>query len=210
MNSCSAQLKFESQLLLLASKSVSRRNLLEQARIPFQIIGQEANEFDCDWTLPLEALVVAIALYKMKHAQLPEPQDGQVIYVLTADTLSQNKNNKIHAKPLDKDDAIAQIKALSGKSRVSTGFCLEKRRGSSYGWITENQVIQAVTAECFFEVPDDWIEDYVKYTGLLDQTGALTIEGFGMQFVKELHGSYSAILGLPLYELRQALFQMQK
>jgi septum formation protein len=190
--------------LFLASGSLSRQTLLQQARIPFVLIKQDANEYDCDWTLPLEELVVTIALYKMEKAHLPTAH-GERIVVLTADTLPQDSQGIIHAKPKNREEAVAQIKALSGTCTVSTGFCLEEKRYLNGQWQTQKQICKAVTAECFFKIPDRLINTYLATTELLKNSTGITIENYGMQFLKEIHGSFSTILGLPMYELREAL-----
>src|SRR5579864_8294380 len=98
--------------LYFGSKSQSRRMLLEEAHIPFRVIEQNADETACDWTLPLEQLVMSIALHKMEHVMLPAGnQEEEVCFVLTADTMSHDSSGTIHGKPIDRNDAIAKIKA---------------------------------------------------------------------------------------------------
>src|SRR5690606_3744651 len=99
-------------VLYFGSKSQSRRLLLEESRIPFVCVDQEADEAQCDWGLPLPQLVLSIALHKMEHVIIPDGKyDGEVCFVLTADTMSHDKTGTIHAKPVDRFDAIAKIKA---------------------------------------------------------------------------------------------------
>lgn len=192
--------------LLVASSSASRRVLLQTMRINFAIIKQDADEHACDWSLPLETLVAVIAVHKMAHAQLPSnAQEGDVIFVLTADTLTQDMTDVVHGKATTIQEAVAQIKAQRAGSKVSTAFCLDKKIFTDGIWITQQQIVQAVTATCIFDVPEAFLEKYLDYFSNLHSAGSIAVEEFGMQFLKDIQGSYSGLLGLPLFELRQAL-----
>ena len=71
-------------VLYFGSKSQSRRMLLEESQIPFVVVGQDANESECDWGLPLPQLVLSIALHKMDHVILPDGNDeGDICYVFS-------------------------------------------------------------------------------------------------------------------------------
>lgn len=195
--------------LLLASGSASRKKLLEQSQIPFLVIGHNADEQSCDWKKSLEQLVNSIAIAKMEHALLPPGNENDIIFVLSADTLGQDSCGTIHGKPIDKEHAIFMIKALRGHGRCSTAFCLDKKKSISGSWVLQERITHVVTAQYEFDMPDDWIEHYIKTVPTyLDISGGVTIEGYGAQFLKSISGSYSTILGLPLFELRQALEQI--
>lgn len=192
--------------LYFGSKSAPRRMLLEQSQIPFIVVDQNADEAKCDWTLPLPQLVLSIALYKMQHVILPSGEtEGQICFVLTADTMSHDKTGKIHGKPIDKEDAISKIKAAREGSFLCTAFCLDKKIWRDNKWEIEERIADIVSAEFLYYVPDEWIGYYLEYTPYLDVSGAIAVETFGNQFLKTVHGSYSTIIGLPLFEVRQAL-----
>jgi len=199
---------FTSYTLLLGSKSQSRQQLLSEARIPFTVVSQDANETACDWNLPLVQLVEQIALYKMQHVQLPTGNKGEYCFVLTADTLSQDADGKINGKPTDKTDAIAKIKAARSGSQLCTAFCLDKRIWHKNAWEVDQRIQKAVSAEYIFNIPDQWIEVYLKNSLGLSASNAIAVEGFGAQFLQVVHGSYSTIVGLPMFELRQALEEL--
>ena len=193
-------------VLYFGSKSQSRRMLLEESQIPFVVVGQDANESECDWGLPLPQLVLSIALHKMDHVILPDGNDeGDICYVLTADTMSHDKTGKIHGKPIDRDDAIAKIKASAAGSFLCTGFCADRRVWRNNVWVLEERITDVVSAEFIFFVPDNWIDIYLEKTPFLDVSGGMAIEKYGNQFLKTVQGSYSTIIGLPLFEVREAL-----
>lgn len=196
-------------ILLLASKSVSRQQLLRQAHIPFTIVNQDANEHDVNWNMPLSQLVTILAIYKMANVQLPPGKhDGDTCFVLTADTLSQDLDGTIQGKPTDRADAIAKIKSARAGSKLSTAFCLDRKVWTDRKWHNDERITQAVGSEYIFDVPDALIESYLDSSIALQTAGAITIEDIGMQFLKTVNGSYSTIIGLPMFELRQALHKI--
>lgn len=192
-------------ILYLASKSQSRKTLLTKAGIPFELLEQDADEAQCDWTLPLAAVVESIARFKMEQVIGPHKQEGTIIFVLTADTLSVDNTGKIRGKPTDLDHAVAMIKAARGPNNVcGTAFCLDKKIMKNGGWHTQQRIIGYAQATYHIDIPDAMIEDYIKKADALNGAGAIKIED-GAQFVKSIQGSYTAIIGLPMFELRQAL-----
>lgn len=199
--------------LYLGSKSRSRQDLLRQAGIPFVLADADCDEKACDWGMPLEQLVKTIALAKMEHVVLPSSaREGEEIFVLTADTLGINSEGRICGKPADKEDAIAMLKTYRTGVRTGTGFCLDKRVWRAGAWEIAERIVRYVDATYIFDVPDACIDYYFDNLPLLnngctymDLSGAVAIEGVGMSFTGSIHGSYTAIAGLPLFELRQAL-----
>lgn len=193
-------------VLYFGSKSQSRRMLLEESQIPFITINQDADESLCDWGLPLPQLVLSIALYKMQHVILPDGKhEGDRCFVLTADTMSHDKMGVVHGKPVDRADAIAKIKATAAGSFLCTGFCLDRKVWKNDAWVIEERIADVVSAEFMFVVPDNWLDIYLEKTPFLDVSGGIAVEKFGNQFLKMVQGSYSTIIGLPLFEVREAL-----
>jgi septum formation protein len=196
-------------ILLLGSQSASRKMLLEDAQIPFMVLSQSADEKSCDWTLPRQQLVTAIAEHKMNNLLLPAGmQDGEFCFVLTADTLSQDLSGVIHGKPTDKEDARLKIQAARAGAYLSTAFCLEKKIWRQGSWHLLERIQQCVDASYVFDIPDEWIDMYLKKSLGFFASNAIAIEGFGAQFLRSINGSYTTIVGLPMFELRQALMKL--
>ncbi len=195
--------------LYLASQSPIRRHLLEKACIPFQIIPQSTDERTLNWDRPVLDVVPAIARLKMDHALLPPGEEKEHRFVLTADTLCVDHQGKVHGKPVDITDAIRMIKLWRLGCSVVTAFCLDKKIYSDGTWRTETRREQTVSSSLNFSIPDRWIEEYLRRTKPLEIAGAVAIEGYGFQFVKSIAGSYTTILGLPMYELIEALTELQ-
>ena len=191
--------------LYLGSKSCSRQELLSNAGILFELVGQDADETVCDWNLPFKEIVARIARHKMTHVILPAGTENDVCFVLTADTMTCTPDGSISGKPVDRDDAIAMIKAAKNNVITGTAFCLERKRWHAGSWCTEKCIEGYAEGSCPYVVPDAWLETFLEHPFVYSYAGALSVEGFGAQFVKEVHGSYSAIRGLPMFELREAL-----
>jgi len=196
------------KVLFFASESPSRQMLLREAEIPFVAISHNADETVCDWDLSLVQLVSSIASEKMAHVRLPDGVDGQIAFVLTADTLSQDIDGKVQGKPRDREDAIAKIKSARDGSRLCTAFCLERRVWSDGAWQVQNRIERAVETRYRFCIPDEWIDIYLERSPGMRASNAIAVEGYGAQFLQEVEGSYSTIVGLPMFELREALSEI--
>lgn len=191
--------------LYLASGSLARRTLLEQARIPFTLISHHANEQLCVLEPSLVESVEKLAQFKMNHSILPLVNGQTELFVLTADTLTQDISGKIFGKPKDKTDAVHMIRLLRTGSRIATGACLRVYEAVNEQWILKNEVVLGVESTCVFDVPDECIEDYLNNIDWRSCAGAIQIEGYGFRYLKWIEGSYTAILGLPLYEITAEL-----
>lgn len=196
-------------VLYLASKSPSRQLLLTEARIPFTLLAQHADEAACMSGGTIEETVLRIAQSKMEHALLPDHvQSGDVIYVLTADTMVQDVHGVIHGKPVDRADARAKLISARHGNYLATGFCVERKEWCNGAWQTKARIEQVVTARYLFSIPDRWLDYYLDNTIGMHCAGAAAVEGFGAQFLQRVEGSHSCIIGLPLYEVREALEQL--
>ena len=194
--------------LFLGSKSQSRQELLKSAQIPYKIVNQDADETVCDWDVPFAEIVKSIASYKMEHVVLPAGQDGDGCFVLTADTMTCNTDGSINGKPVDRADAIKKIKSAKEGAVTGTAFCLERKIWRNNDWHTEQRIERYAHGYCSFDVPSQWLEIYLAQPFIFSSAGAIFIEGFGAQFVREFSGSYTAIIGLPMFELRESLTEI--
>jgi len=196
--------------LFLGSNSQSRQRLLQEAHIPFEVVGHSADETACKvGSMSPQQLVETIALEKMKHVNLPaSASGGDVCFVLTADTLCITQDGEVQGKPADKFDAIEKIKAARGGAQVGTAFCLDKRVYKFDEWKVAKRIQEFVHTDYVFDVPDEWIDLYLEKSLGFSGSGAIAVEAFGDQFLKTVNGSYSAIIGLPMFELRLALIEI--
>lgn len=203
-----------SHILYLASQSKSRHKLLIDSGISFITVDQNADEKNFDHNLPLKELVQAISISKMKYVKLPVGKfENEICFVLTADTLGQDSKGQICTKPKDKSDAIRMLRSYRDGAQTGTSFCLDKKIWKNNEWHLVRRISGYASAEYIFNVPENWIERYFDLSiraGIhyLNVSGAVAIEEFGAQFLKSLNGSYNAVVGLPLYEVRRALDEL--
>jgi septum formation protein len=117
--------------------------------------------------------------------------------VLAADT-TVVLGDAILGKPRDRADALGMLARLSGRThRVMTGVYL-------YSAALENGSLVETEVE-FITLSGDICEAYLATGEAWDKAGAYAIQGFGGAFVRAIHGSYSNVVGLPLFETWQLL-----
>ena len=195
--------------LFLASGSAGRRALLADALIPFEVINQDADESEISLDAPLKAVVQNLAQLKIDHVILPADLSvDQEIFIVTADTLTVGADGLFLGKPTSREHAVEMIVGHRGRLTLTgTGFCLEKRICVDGVWVAEKRILGYGEGYCGFEVSDEHIDFYLDRIPFLTVSGAVALgEGyFSQQFVREIQGSYTAIIGLPLFEVRQAL-----
>ncbi|MBP6869915.1 Maf family protein [Candidatus Babeliales bacterium] len=194
-------------VLYIASNSASRKNLLEQAQIPFRVIAQDADESLIDTNQSLSQIVTQIAQLKMQHAQIPQGEyENEICFVLTADTMGLTKSGRILTKPVDRADAIMMLEDARIGTLTVTGFCLRKLQWQQGFWVVVEEVVDVDQANSIFNVPDQFLDFYLDAIPFLSVSGAISIEGIGAQFLASVSGSYEAVVGLPMFKLRDYLF----
>lgn len=177
-------------MLILASKSPRRKELLKQIGIPFVVVVSDAEEVSGNSWTPA-ALVVENAKRKARAVAEKYPDSP----VLSADTVVSSEG-KIFGKPKDKDEARKMLTALSGKMHeVTTGLAL----------INRNEIRTTnVTTKVFFDTMTKAdIDAYIATEESMDKAGAYAIQGKAARFIEKIEGSYSNVVGLPLNALIQ-------
>ena len=176
--------------LVLASGSPRRRELLAQVRVPFTVVAADVDETPLPGEAPRD-LVRRLAMAKATAVE-GDP-------VLAADTIVE-VDGEILGKPADADDARRMLTRLSGRShRVHTGVAV--RRGEQLG---VEVVTTIVTFVALTTVSIDW---YLATGEPFDKAGAYAIQGRAGAFAERIEGSYSGVMGLPLFETAGLLRQ---
>lgn len=179
--------------IILASQSPRRKQLLEWAEIPFEIIVKETDEHFPPG-IPPEEIAVYIARNKARAVQ--ELAGGRTI--LAADTIVV-LNDHIIGKPVHREDAVSMLLALSGeKHRVITGVVIQK---------DGNEIAFAdVTEVEFHELTTEQIEFYVDKYKPYDKAGAYAIqEWIGVVGIKSIDGDFYNVMGLPVSRVVRVL-----
>lgn len=195
--------------LYLASSSQSRQQLLTDAGFSFEILQTSSEPEPFDATASIEHNVTAAAAFKAKTAVLPTTANSAPsIFVITADTLIADIAGNIMRKPENLAHAHKQLRQLrTGKCTIATAAVIKKfDRLPHGGWkIVESELIYSESFAEFY-VPDEQFDAYFSRLPIaLHACGSGIIEGFGAQFLKTFQGSYSGALGLPIFEVAQAL-----
>ena len=178
--------------LFLASASPRRRELLAQIGVPFSLLEVTVDETPSPTESP-EAYVERVARAKAQAGlALLGDGDGCVLGADTSVVLDQH----ILGKPADRADGLAMLAALSGRThRVMTAVALASRTACE---------VRIVISEVTFRAIDEAeAEAYWASGEPQDKAGGYAIQGWGAVFVSQLHGSYSAVVGLPLCETAQ-------
>lgn len=176
--------------LYLASGSPRRRELLTQIGVSYLTLSAPVDEN----TLPDESPIAYVERLARAKAQagLAALADTHEAVVLGADT-AVVLDGRILGKPADRDEALATLSALSGRSHdVLTAVALV-----SPGRVVARVVTSQVTFRALSQAE---IDAYWASGEPQDKAGCYGIQGLAAVFVSQLHGSYSAVVGLPLCE----------
>jgi septum formation protein len=182
-------------LVYLASASPRRQELLTQISLPFALLPQQIDEANHANEAPQD-YVLRMAREKAQAA-LQDPECTLSIPVLSADT-TVVCHDKILGKPADLDEALGMLKLLSGrKHQVMTAIAIATRQKIQLKLATTDVHFRTLTPA---EMTAYW------HTGEChDKAGAYAIQGKGAMFISRIEGSYSNVVGLPLFETMQLL-----
>lgn len=185
--------------LYLASGSPRRAQLLGQLGLSVNKIASDidetphAQELAQSYTerMAWQKSEQALALFTAAHGHSPDKP------VLTADT-SVAVDGHILGKPTDHADAIAMLQQLSGRSHQVISSVVVWHQG-------ERQQATQISTVTFRTLSDAEIQAYVASGEADDKAGAYGIQGMAAVFIEHLSGSFSGVMGLPLFETAQLL-----
>jgi septum formation protein len=192
-----------SDLIYLASQSPRRRELLTQIGVAHELLlptpEEDAESLEqvrpgeapVDYVQRVTALKLIAARARLARA------GGQNRPILCADT-TVAMGDTILGKPEDANDAQRMLRALSGQThRVFTAVAI--------GWGDKTAQVCCESRVTFATISDAEIADYVASGEPMGKAGAYGVQGRAAAFIARIEGSYSGIMGLPLFETAQAL-----
>jgi septum formation protein len=189
----------------LASRSARRRELLKQMGVNFEMLllregaGREA-DFDetpqpgeqaRDYAIRVARLKAEAGWIRLEQRRLMRHP------VLSADT-TVALNNEILGKPKDREDAVAMLKRLSGTSHFVYSAVAVKFNDRLEFAASDTEVR-------IKQLSDDEIRRYVATGEPFDKAGAYGIQGKGGMFIEHISGSYTGVVGLPVFETAKLL-----
>jgi septum formation protein len=171
-------------MLILASQSPRRREILERAGIPFIVRAAGVPEQRAGDEPPREYV------RRLARAKADAIECSPSEVVLGADTVVVLDSHVLE-KPANDADAARMLRLLSGREHsVITGICL--RQGT--GGVAE----EIETRVRFVEMTDAEIDEYVATGEPQDKAGAYAIQGFASKFIDRIEGCYFNVVGLPV------------
>ncbi|MFZ1798552.1 MAG: Maf family nucleotide pyrophosphatase [Chitinophagaceae bacterium] len=178
------------QKIILASQSPRRKQLLELAQVPFEIVLPGIEEIFPNDLSP-DKVPLYLAMQKANAVKKQITQAHESIPILAADTIVLYKNT-ILGKPANEEEAMDMLGQLSGNEhRVITGVSLLKEN--------ENIGFSAVTKVFFHPLKSEQIRWYVKNFQPYDKAGAYAIqEWIGLAGISAIEGDYYNVMGLPV------------
>jgi septum formation protein len=187
---------------ILASASPRRKDLLQLAEIPFEIMVSATDESYPD-DLPIAEVPVFIANQKALAvaSKVADTQTNSDACIIAADTIVVI-DKTILGKPADRSDAIVSLTKLAGIThQVITGV--------SILWKNEIISFSETTQVQFHDLTNDQIAYYVDHYKPYDKAGAYAIqEWIGVVGIKSIQGDFYNVMGLPVSKLVQKLKQL--
>lgn len=177
--------------LYLASTSPRRRDILASLGLDFDVVPVNVDETPLDGESPA-ALVLRLSVAKARAADV-----GAEGVALGSDT-AVVVDGRMLSKPRDRQDGLEMLGLLAGRAhRVLTGVAVSHSQGTNTA-LSETDVI-------FREISRDEALAYWQSGEPRDKAGAYAIQGLGGAFVERIEGSYTGVVGLPVFETIELL-----
>lgn len=185
--------------------------MLAQLAVEFRTELAGVDERRLDGESP-EDMTVRLALLKahsvFERVTAHGDADNQPVAVLAGDTVVAI-GEEVFGKPAERAHAMAMLQQLSGNTHVVFSAVALVIGAHGYG-ITQAIHRLSATEVTFENLDRQQLECYCDSTEPFDKAGAYAIQGAAGAFVKHINGSYSGVVGLPLWETAQLLREIEK
>ena len=186
-----------SKHIYLASRSPRRAELLQQIGVDFDVLPSDVDEAPLsgeapqDYVVRLARMKAEVGLARLQGGDMP------LLPLLAADTIV-SVDGVILGKPQDDADAAAMLRCMSGRwHAVLTGIAVATPSGI-FSALSSTQVEMVLLSEAD-------IIAYIASAEPRDKAGAYAIQGLAGTFIRRIEGSYSGVMGLPIFETAQLL-----
>ena len=187
-------------LLYLASESPRRQELMQQLNLQFEVVKAPIEEVVLPEETP-QAYVKRIAQEKAQagFAKLPPQLSEAPIWVVGGDT-AVVLEGQVFGKPANDVEAKKMLSMLSGQTHQVLSSLAVLCNDNVYSAISTTQVTFKNLTKA--EIDEYWLTGEPE-----GKAGGYAIQGLGAKFIESIDGSYSGVMGLPLYELNQLLIE---
>ena len=184
--------------VILASSSPRRQEILKMLKIPFRVIIPNIDE-SCHDKVDIEQIPEVIAKQKVAAVIKSLPVGQEIPWILGADTIISLDGN-LMGKPQNHEQAAEYLKKLQGRTHtVITAIVLYN------GKTHESTSRVCKTKVAFARMTDEEINWYVETGEWHGAAGGYRIQSLASCFIRKIEGSYSCVIGLPIYELYDIL-----
>jgi len=186
--------------IILASKSIDRSKILDRLNISFKILETNINESDYkdQYSDPIDLVKELAKAKALKAKELLKSEEIGTI-IIAADTIVEF-DGKIIGKAQNEKEAFQILKSLTNRSHnLITGIALTS--------VNDSKVIvdYDITVVTFLDLSDDDIRNYIKTEEWKGRAGAYSIRDRASLFIKEIRGSPSNVMGLPMQKIFKIL-----
>ena len=183
-------------MIILASASPRRSEILLQAGVEFKVIPSKFDEASLEFT-NINDYSKALSYYKAIDVFKDHPED----VVIASDTIVV-VDDKILGKPKDEEDAYNMLSMLSGrKHSVITSVCI----------MTKDKVDTFLSKSyvTFYKMSDKDIKEYIATKEPMDKAGAYAVQGKAAKYIRSINGDYYTIVGLPIAKVIKSLKKLK-
>lgn len=183
-------------MIILASASPRRHEILSQAGVDFKVIPSNFDESSLECT-NIDDYSKALSYHKAKDVF----KDHQTDTVIASDTIVVI-NNEILGKPKNKEDAFRMLKSLQGRKHVViTSVCI-MHKDKIDTFLSKSYVT-------FYKMSHDEINEYIETNEPMDKAGAYAIQGKAAKYIRSINGDYYTIVGLPIGKVIKSLKKLK-
>ncbi|MCR4822396.1 MAG: Maf family protein [Treponema sp.] len=184
--------------VILASSSPRRQEILKLLNIPYQVKVSNIDEsYPSD--LPLEEIPEYLANKKVEAVARTYPSGHEIPWILGADTMIL-LDGKLYGKPADEEEAVKFMEELQGKThKVITGLAIFN------GDVLYASSRTRITEVTFAPMSKEEIDWYIETGDWHGAAGGYRIQGLASCFIKNINGTNSNVVGLPIFDLYDML-----
>lgn len=183
-------------MIILASASPRRHEILSQAGVEFKVIPSNFDESSLEFT-NIDDYSKALSYHKAQDVFKDHPKDT----IIASDTIVVI-DDKILGKPKDKEDAYRMLNSLQGRKHVViTSVCI-MHQDKIDTFLSKSYVT-------FYKMSKKEINEYIETNEPMDKAGAYAIQGKAAKYIRSINGDYYTIVGLPIGKVIKSLKKLK-